>query len=845
MTDNNMRDLQDLDLETILKEIHDGSKELLEPMELSPEPQSADTPEADLPEPVSMSGLESFSTSDPESVPMSDPETRSTFDLESFSTSDPEPVPMSGPEPLSTFDSESVPMSDPESFSTFDSESFSAFDLESFSAFDPEPVPMSEPEPVSMSSPEPEPVSQFIPELDSQNLSEEIPQIPSWEEPSIDYSFIPEELVSLTLEDDPQSSAADTEEALPSQEALPTSDSSLEGDTIRFSPITDAQILQALSSIKEQAANEEPIPEEPAPEDSASTPTPSGPAFEVEEEFIPSPSFFTPHSQLKKLKKKLVSGPERLYYNLSEHGTFKLQLAIILSVLIVAICSVVTTLYALDMIPANRLKLVIISQILAMLFSALLGSQLIIDSFIELFRGRFTVNVLLTVTFFVCLFDAFFCLKELRIPCCAAFSLEMTMGLFARLHERNSKLAALDTMRKAVRLHGLTRVKDYYSGKDALLRTVGEVEDFMDHYDEMTAPQVAQSVYALVSLAICTGIAVYTGQNHGLSMAIQILSTSLLVAVPASFFVSISRPTAILAQRLHMVGTVLCGWQGILGLCRKAAFPIYDQDLFPSGSTKFNGVKFYGEEDPADVVSYSASLINAAGGSLVGLFKELIAERDGVLYNVQNFQRYSGGGIGGEIHGVPVLVGSLNFLQDMGVDIPEGTTVNQAVYTALDGQLSAVYAITYAKNRFATAGLVSLCASRKTIPIMLTTDFILTESFLRSKLNVKTKRIVFPEQDAAVAMRKILPAPDAPCLALATRTDLISFSYAVSGARALRTATRLGVIVHIVGGILGMLIMLALAVLGNTELLTPTNVLLYQLIWAVPGLLITEWTRIL
>lgn len=860
MTDNNARDLKDLDLETILKEIYDGSKELLEPVELSTDPQSAPDAGLPTPEPVPMSDLESLSTSDPEPVPMSDPEPVSTadpeafsmfgtesfsaFDLESAPTSDPEPVStadpesfsMFDPESFSAFDLESVPMSDPEPVSTADPESLSTFDPETFSAFDLESVPMSDPEPVSTSTPEPEPASQSIPALDSQNLSEESPQIPSWEEPSIDYSLVPEELVPLTLEDDNQPSTP----SLPTQEALPTSDSTLEGDTIRFSPITDEQILQALSSIKEQSANEESAPDAPP-----SAPTPPGPAFEVEEEFIPSPSFFTPHSQLKKLKKKLVSGPERLYYNLSENGTVKLQLAIILSVLIVAICSVVTTLYALDMIPENRLKLVIITQILAMLFSALLGSQLMIDSFIELFRGKFTVNMMLTITFFVCLFDAFFCLQELRIPCCAAFSLEMTMGLFAQLHQRNSKLSALDTMRKAVRLHGLTRVKDYYSGKDALLRTVGEVEDFMDHYDEMTAPQVAQSVYALVSLAICTGIAVYAGRNHGLSMAIQILSTSLLVAVPASFFVSISRPTAILAQRLHMVGTVFCGWQGIKGLCRKAAFPIYDQDLFPNGSIKFNGVKFYGEEDPADVVSYSASLINAAGGSLVGIFKEMISERDCMLYNVQNFQRYSGGGIGGEIHGVPVLLGSLNFLQDMGVDIPEGTTVNQAVYTALDGQLSAVYAITYAKNRFAAAGLISLCSSRKTIPIMLTTDFLLTESFLRSKLNVKTKRIVFPEQDAAAAMRKILPAPDAPCFALATRTDLISFSYAVSGARALRTATRLGVIIHIVGGILGMLIMLALAVLGNTELLTPTNVLLYQLIWAVPGLLITEWTRIL
>jgi hypothetical protein len=40
-----------------------------------------------------------------------------------------------------------------------------------------------------------------------------------------------------------------------------------------------------------------------------------------------------------------------------------------------------------------------------------------------------------------------------------------------------------------------------------------------------------------------------------------------------------------------------------------------------------------------------------------------------------------------------------------------------------------------------------------------------------------------------------------------------------------------------------MLIMLALAYLGAREELNPIRVLLYQVVWMIPGLLITEWTR--
>ena len=577
--------------------------------------------------------------------------------------------------------------------------------------------------------------------------------------------------------------------------------------------------------------------EEPAP-------AAAEPAFQVEETFIPAPIVFTPRSRLKELKKKLVAGPEKRYYALSEVGTTKLQIALLINVLLVALCAGVTTLFVLDMIPENRLRLVIFSQVLCMMLSALFGSSLMMDSVGDLLKGRFTLNTLLTLTFAACMVDGAFCLMELRVPCCAAFCLEMTMALWARLQQRNTELSQMDTMRKAVRLHGLVRVSDYFQGKDGLLRTEGEVEDFMETYDRTSGPQLVQSIYGGLSLLACICIAVFAGLFHGVSMGVQILSTSLLVAVPATFFISVSRPTSILEQRLHMVGAVLCGWQGVKGLGGKVAFPLNDHDLFPQGSTKLNGVKFYGNRNPDDIVSYSASLISIAGGDLVPVFKQLLSSRGASEYPVENFQNYGDGGIGGEICGEPVLLGSLNFLQDMGVEIPEGTMVNQAVYVAVDGQLCAVYAITYAKMRSSAAGLVTLCGYSKLTPVMLCDDFMLTESFLQAKFDIKTRRMAFPDREVSRQLRQVQPNPEAPVLAMTTREELVSAAYAVTGARALRTAAKLGVTIHLIGGILGMLIMLVLALLGNTELLTPTNILLYQLVWAIPGLLVTEWTRI-
>ena len=365
----------------------------------------------------------------------------------------------------------------------------------------------------------------------------------------------------------------------------------------------------------------------------------------------------------------------------------------------------------------------------------------------------------------------------------------------------------------------------------------------MDTYNKSSGPEKVQCVYAFVSLIVCLGISTLAGLFHGPGMAVQILSTSLLVAVPASFFVSLTRPAALLERRLHMVGSVICGWQGVKKLCGKAVVPLRDEDLFPDGSAKLNGVKFYGKRAPDEIVSFTTSLIEEAGGGLVKVFRTLLTSRGGREYPVEEFRNYGDGGIGGIIEGVPVLLGTLDFMQDMDILIPEGTMVNQAVYAAIDGELSAVVAISYAKMRSSAAGLVSLSGCRRLTPVMLTRDFMLTETFLRSKFSVNTRKMVFPDQQTRDALGAVSADPEADVLALTTRQDLAAFVYAVTGSGSLRTASRLGVAIHLLGGIVGLVIMAAIAYLGSTQLLTPINIFLYQLVWMIPGLLITEWTR--
>ncbi len=625
----------------------------------------------------------------------------------------------------------------------------------------------------------------------------------------------------------------DSMEELDIGQILPEEDA---GEEAAADPTATVRI-DDISDVHAEAAEDSAAGEEPAAEDGSENP--EEPPAQPEKEPIP----FSPRAHLRELKNKLIAGPEKRYYELEEIGIGKLQIAILLNLALVALCALGAVLYAMGAVPGNRMRFLAFSQVLAMLISALLGSNALLDGLGDIFHGKFTLNTLMALTFLACCADAVYCLIELRIPCCAAFCLEMTMALWARYHRRSTEMAQMDTLRKAVNLGSIVKSPDYYNKRPGILRGQGDVEDFMDTYNKSSGPEKLQCVYAFISLIASLGISTLAGLLHGPSMAVQILSTSLLVAVPASFFVSLTRPAALLERRLHMVGSVICGWQGVKKLCGKAVIPLRDEDLFPEGSAKLNGVKFYGEHTPDEIVSFTTSLIVEAGGGLVNVFRTLLTSRGGREYPVEEFRNYGSGGIGGIIQGEPVLLGTLDFMQDMGVHIPDGTMVNQAVYAAIDGELSAVVAISYAKMRSSAAGLVSLTVSRRLTPVMLTRDFMLTESFLRSKFSVSTRRMVFPDQQTRDTLTAIQADPEADVLALTTRQDLASYIYTITGSGALRTASRLGATVHLLGGIVGIAIMLVIAYLGSTQLLTPINILLYQLVWMVPGLLITEWTR--
>lgn len=664
-------------------------------------------------------------------------------------------------------------------------------------------------------------------------------EYPEFELEDILKEFGEDELEELSLdveapEEPEEDSARDTIRLEDIQKV--TKSRSVPQDTVAFQPVA------------EQTARFGAVPEEPdtamlTPEALAALPAHWGKEKAEQPESEPrKPIPFQPKSRLRELRQKIVAGPEHRYYALTEAGVGKLQAASLIHFLLFLASAAVAVLYALNMVSPERMRLMVFVELLTLLLSALFGCYRLLEGLGDLLRLRFSLKTLLVFTFAACCVDTVLCLGAVRLPVCAVFCLEMLMAQLAESQKRNGEIAMMDTLRKATDLHSLVKIPDYYDGRPGYGTGEGQVEDFMDNYHKMSGPEVVLSVYGLVSLLAAVGVGIWMGLTQSMELGVRAGTAVLLIAMPSSAFISMTRPMAVLEKRLVRIGTVLCGWKGIRREKKTSVYPLTFQDLFPAGSTKLNGVKFYSNADPDTVVAYTATLIAKCGSGLQPLFDQLLTARGGYRCRVEEYTDYPSGA-GGRINGQSVLVGSLPFLREMGIQVPENTKVPQAVYTAIGGELAGVFAVVYTKTKPAAAGLRTICSYGRITPVMTGIDFALTESFLSGKFKARTRRILFPAPQQRRQLRQTPVPEDGTVLALMVRDDLAAKAFAVTGARQLRASLRAGALVNMLGGIVGILMVVALTYVEAYELLTPQNLLLYNAIWMLPAWLVTEWTR--
>ena len=477
--------------------------------------------------------------------------------------------------------------------------------------------------------------------------------------------------------------------------------------------------------------------------------------------------------------------------------------------------------------------------LIIMVVQAFIAFDVMLRGVRAVMRLRYDHASMLVVLTLACAVDAVLAIRAGRIPFCPAVTLQLSMAL---LGEYSMQLAKVRTLKAACSMNepkAAVREEKAWHGEDCIFRSEGHPETFVRELEIPDAGSRIMRIYAPILTLVTLGLSVLSMLQAEDSF-LWAWTALMIASFPVGIFLSFSRPFAAQARRLSRAGAAIGGWFGARMLGGEAGIAIEDADLFPPQNVTLNGMKIYSDRSVSQIIGFANAVVQTAGSGLAPLFEEIMHNQNGRHYGVDTFRRYEGGGLGAEIRGDVILMGSLGFMKLMRVHMPEGARVKQAVYLSVNGELAAVFALSYAPATNVKASLQAISHCAGLTPILATRDFMITPQFLKHRYKLSPDRIEFPtvEERARLSSQDAIQEPKQG--ALLSRPSFACFSMAVAGARAARSAAIAAIAVAFTASIMGLLVLFFLTFIGSTLAVSSWNLLLYTILWLLPELLITS-----
>ena len=299
-------------------------------------------------------------------------------------------------------------------------------------------------------------------------------------------------------------------------------------------------------------------------------------------------------------------------------------------------------------------------------------------------------------------------------------------------------------------------------------------------------------------------------------------------------------PLYYLTRRLERNGAAAAGYAGARAVAYSGRMVLTDDDLFPAGTVTLNGYKVYGEER-VRAVSYAASVARAAGSSLAPLLDRQLTAEGGYPMRVDEMRYCEEGGVEAAIRGETVLMGSAYFMKKRHVSLPRDLKLQTGLFLAVDGVLTAVFAVKYQPSRNAEWALRAMRRSHIT-PVLAVRSSNVTPGLIKRKFGVDAK-VVYPDVSTRLALAQLAAQQGETPNVIVCREGLLPLAESVVGSRRMVRAVRTATVLGYIGSLCGVLLSYYLTSVGNFAVLTPLAMVVFLLLWLLPTLLIAGLVR--
>jgi len=468
---------------------------------------------------------------------------------------------------------------------------------------------------------------------------------------------------------------------------------------------------------------------------------------------------------------------------------------------------------------------------LCLLIVMILCIELIIRGAMTLIRGVPNAETLILFSCAFSIIAAAFSMisgASAMLPYCAVSALSLTLAAYG---EKTSLRAITETLKTAASSAEPYGLQAEYNGdidKSVLKKAYDRTDGF---YNNLMHPDIAEATFRFATpilLAAALLLSVFATIAVGESVFfLQILSALLAAAAPFSALLTFSIPFGAVAKSIRKSGAAIAGWGGADDICFTDGACVTDGDLFPPGTLSLSGLKLYDDESPDKAISFTASLIVASGSGLSDVFYEVLNTQGMDLIKVEDFTCYEGG-IGALIRGERVATGSAAFMNLLGVRVPDDTNMKNAVYTAVNNRLIAMFTVDYLPINSVQGALISIMKWRIKL-FLAVRDFNVTPLMLEQKFRLSLDGIEYIQTKDSYSISDSKSGTQGRMAAVLTREGLGPFAEAVTGGRLLKSAALVATVISVISAAFGVLIMFYMCWTGALGSASPGNLMLFML----------------
>ncbi len=379
----------------------------------------------------------------------------------------------------------------------------------------------------------------------------------------------------------------------------------------------------------------------------------------------------------------------------------------------------------------------------------------------------------------------------------------------------------------------------------AAMRKTEFVRDFMknsystdvsDLYSRKMTPLIliASIAVGLLSLVFEKST---TGTTERVFNVLGVMSGTVTICSSLSLMLIVNIPLGRAQNKYLRYSGVMLGYSAVDKFADTNSVLIDAEQLFPRGMVDIKNLKLIGSTKIEECILFAASLSCQAGSILSSAFYKMLRGKTEMLYPVESYIYEDGLGLSGWIENKRVLLGSRELMKNHSIEgLPteakerEYAKGNMVLYLSVSGIVSMLFVVE-AKASLSVSRWLKELGRNGIVSVVRTVDGFIDRDFISELFGAdpnKIRLLPFRFHKEYVRETDYTPEVSSPMLCSG---HFPSFAMLLIGTKRLKQISTLGVAIQAGACVLGFGIALVMTLLGTFGQLTPSFIVIYNLVF--------------